>query len=147
MFVLVLGLLLGLQFSYAKPPKNAAEVMEHLEVLGYDVSMNTKRIKAKHDKYLNIFLKQYRNGILVTAFFGATDYGKKHRKEFETLLNKLNADAAAGRYYVDKDGDLAIEAYYPGPYQKKNFTAFLDAFNYEQDNLAENLSELNKFIK
>jgi hypothetical protein len=140
-------LLLGFQLSHARPPVQATEVMEHLEILGYDVSMNTKRIKATHDKYLNILVKKYRDGILVTSIFGGTDYGKKHPDKFLRVINELNAAAAAGRYYRDDDGDLIIEAYYPGPYCKKNFTIFLDAYNYEKENLAKHFKELKRFIK
>ncbi len=145
--LLLAATLLSFQFANARPPENATEVMEHLEILGYDVSMNTERVKATHKKHLNVFLKKYRGGILVTAIFGGTEYGKQHLDEFLKIVNQLNADAAAARYYVDKDGDLIVEGYYPGPYRKKNFTTFMEAYNYESTNLADKLEKLKKFIK
>ncbi len=144
---LFITLFLTLQFAQARPPENATQIMEHLEILGYDVNMDTKHIKARHKKYLNIFLKKYRDGILVTAFFGSSKYAAAHRDAYLRLVNKLNRDAAAARYYVDKQGDLRIEGYYPGPYHKKNFTAFIDTFNLEKANLSDKLDTLKKFLK
>ncbi len=133
--------------SYATPPKHASDVMKHLEFLGYDVSMDTKRIKAIHPTYLNIFIRQYRGGMLVTAFFGGSKYGKNNKDSWLILLNKLNKNATAAKYYIDDDGDMTIEAYYPGEYNKKSFSAFLDAFNLESIQLVQVADKIKKYLK
>ena len=147
LFLLVLLAVFSLGESLAAPPDNSIDIIKHLEFEGYDVSMDSNRIKATHSRELNVLLQKYRGGMLVTAFFGGSDYGKQNRGEWLVLINKLNQGAAAARYYIDKDGDMAIEAYYPGEYNKKAFSAFLDAFNLERSHLSEVGSEIRKFLK
>lgn len=133
--------------AHAKPPAEGAEIIEHLEFLGYDASMNSERIAAKHPKELNLLLRKYRGGILTTSFFGGSEYGKRNRTEWAGVLNDLNAKAAAARFYISKNGSMVIEAYYPGSYEKQRFSLFLDAFKLERANLAAHLKALKPFLK
>lgn len=137
---------LSTQQAVAAPPEKSQEIMEHLEFMGYEVSANTKKIKAQHNEHLNINIKKYRGGMLITAYFGGSDYAKKNLPEFYKTLNKLNKQAASARYYIDSDTDLVLEAYYPGEYNKKNFSAFINAFNLERDFLSEMGESVTKFI-
>jgi len=139
--------LLSLGTLQATPPEPAVEIVKHLEFLGYKATMDSKKIKATHPKHFNIFLKKFRGGILVTAYYGATKYAASHRCEFLELVNTLNRGATAGRFYLDKDGDLVVEGYYPGTYNRESFGVFIDSFNEERSNLAKNLKELELFIK
>jgi len=144
-----IGMALALAFTsaHASPPKDASEVKAHLEFMGYDISSNSQRMKATHSTELNFFMKSFRGGILVTAFFGGNDYAKRNKSEFLGALNGLNAKSAASRYYIDGDGDMAIEAYYPGAYDRKSFAAFLDAFQLERANIAELGDEITVFLE
>lgn len=146
---LIIGLLAATwsALSFASPPDNAADVIKHLEFQGYDVAMNSKRIKATHAKELNILIKKYRGGMLTTSMFAGSEHGKKNRNDFIGLINKLNQKAAAARYYVDDEGDLIIEAYYPGSYNKQAFSAFLDAYNLERSHLSAVLDDLKVYLK
>ncbi|RME07468.1 MAG: hypothetical protein D6812_00085 [Deltaproteobacteria bacterium] len=146
-FVLVALFLLPAVPSPAAPPDHAVDLIKHLEFLGYDVSMDSERIIAKHSKHLNILLKKYRGGILVTAYFGGSAYGKQHRTEWLSVINALNQEAAAARYYLDGDGDLIIEGYYPGDYDKKSFGLFIETFNLEGMNLAKKSNDLMKYLE
>ncbi|NDV89774.1 hypothetical protein GTH32_01000 [Alteromonas sp. 345S023] len=143
-----LGLVLALNFTSvaADPPANASSVQAHLEFEGYDISMNSSRMKATHSTELNFFIKKYRGGMLVTSFFGGNDYSKSNRNGFLKAINQLNAKAAAGRYYIDSDGDLAIEAFYPGTYDKKSFANFLETFELERTHLTEMGDEITNYL-
>lgn len=143
-----LGLVLALNFTSvaADPPANASSVQTHLEFEGYDVSMNSSRMKATHDTELNFFIKKYRGGMLLTSFFGGNDYSTRNRKGFLDAINQLNAKAAASRYYIDSDGDLAIEAFYPGAYNKKSFANFLEAFELERTHLTDMGDDITTYL-
>ena len=123
------------------------DFINHLEFLGYDVSDNDERLRVTHAQNLNFSLKKFRGGVLITTFFGGSEYGKNNRGSFLALVNKLNQGAVVARYYVDSDGDMVIEGYCPGEYNKKTFSAFLDAFNFEKSNLSENSDEIAECIE
>lgn len=146
---ILLGALLITWFgtSLASPPENSAAVVSHLEFLGYDVTVNEKHILAKHPKYLNILVKKYRGGMLLTSFFGGKEYGKKNIGSWQTLVNTLNREAAAARYYISKSGNLVIEGYFPGAYEKKRFGAFLTVYNLESAHIAKHGTEIKKYVK
>lgn len=133
--------------SFASPPEKAAEIIKHLEFLGYDVSLDSERITGTHSENFNIYVKKYRGGMLFTSFLLSTDYGKEHLDDFLPLVNKLNQKASAVRWYVDGDGDLIIEGYYPGEYEKQAFSTFLDAYNLASVEIGEILEEISKFLK
>ena len=145
--IVIFALMLIVSTGYAKPPENSSDVIKHLEFLGYEVSMNSTRIKAKHSKNLNLLIRKYRGGILATAYFVSSEYGKSNKSSWLHLINKLNRKAAAARYYLDSDGDMLIEGYYPGDYNKKSFSAFLDAFNLERRHISEVSNEIKKYLE
>lgn len=136
----------GVAPALADPPNKSDDVVAHLKSRGYDATADNQRLTAKHETHLNLFMKQYRGGILVTSFFGGNDYGKAHRNEFLAVVNQLNENAAAARYYVTPDGNLAIEGYYPGDFNAVSFSAFMDAFELEKENIQRLIGELGKFV-
>ncbi|WP_456432908.1 hypothetical protein [Nitratifractor sp.] len=133
--------------AVADPPDDAIKVIKHLEFMGYDAKADAKHIIAKHPKELNIFIKKYNGGMLVTAYFGSNDYGKKHQMDLIKVVNDLNRAAVAARFYIDKDGDLVIEGYYPGSYERKRFGIFMEAFNHALENINEHKSKLLKYLE
>jgi len=134
-------------FAYASPPTDADDMMDQLEEMGYDVSMDTKHIIAKHHKELNIFLKKYYSGTLVTAYFTTNRRGKRHQDDLLVLINKLNRVSPAARFYLDGDGDIVIEGYYPGRYRHKSFKIFLDTFNHCRTDIADMSDKILKYLK
>jgi hypothetical protein len=146
-FLILAALLVLGGSAQAEPPKDAVKILKHLEFLGYKASMDSKHIVAKHPEHLNFYLKKYRGGMLFTSFFTSNAQGKKHRNDLIRIANELNKNAAAARYYIDKDGDLAIEGYYPGDYERQRFGIFLDTYNAESDNIAAHKKELVKYLK
>lgn len=145
--VLVLALMMITSAPYAEPPENSSDVIKHLEFLGYEVSMDSEYLAAKHSTNMSILIKNYRGGMLTTAFFGGTEYGKINKNTWLSLINKLNQKAVAVRYYLDSDGDMIIQGYYPGDYNKKTFSTYLDAFNLASDNIREISDEIEKYVE
>lgn len=45
------------------------------------------------------------------------------------FANRVNADAAFVRTYVDAQGDLAMEAWYPNLYERRSFGHFVMALD------------------
>jgi len=134
-------------FSIAAPPEDSSDVVRHLEFIGYDVSMNSERISAKHPENPNILIKKYQGGMLVVAFYGSNDNGKRNRDKLIALVNELNSEAVVARYYIDKDGDMGVEGYYPGKYNKNSFSTFIEKYNLVTKQLVGKLEELKNYFK
>jgi hypothetical protein len=130
----------------AEPPENAEKIINHLEFLGYTVTADKDSLLAKHTKEWNISVRSYQGGILIAAFLEAEKKAKEDRGAFLEMINALNKEAKACRYYADKDGDLAIEAYYPGSYDKARFGTFIDVWKADSDELKGNKNALS-FLK
>lgn len=129
--------LLGLVFlatalsltSYAAPPPQADEIIAHLGFLGYETQATDEFLRANHASNLNVAIKQHRGGILFLSFLGASEYGKGNPSEVAAFANMLNVNATVARCYVDKDGDLALEAWFPGTYDKTRFSLFIEEWH------------------
>lgn len=119
---------------------------QHLEFLGYEVTEKKKALQAKHGTYLNVWIKSYQKGILLIGYFGRSDDSRSDTAGFHAMINDLNKDAAAARYYEDKDGDLAIEAWFPGGYDRVRFGVFMDSFNQTRSQLQKE-SRLERYVK
>lgn len=102
------------------------EAVSHLEFLGYTITRNEDSTWARHSVKLNILLKVFRGGLLMTSFLRADETAKTDRPGFLDFVNKLNEQAAVTRFYADSDGDLAMETWYPeGAYERIRFGHFL----------------------
>jgi hypothetical protein len=109
---------------------------EHLEFQGYTIEPGEDFWRATHDKYWNLTFNGYGGGVLFRAFLRpkqGVDEGQMLR-----LANDLNKEAALTRFYVDNDGDLSFEGYYPGQYEKARFVAWLDAWLYDGRLIGQN---------
>jgi hypothetical protein len=91
-------------------------------------------------------VRSYQGGVLVAAFLEADQKSKSKRGEYLEMINGLNREAKGCRYYADKDGDLAIEAYYPGSYDKARFGTFIDLWKTDTEELKANKEALT-FLK
>ena len=48
-----------------------------------------------------------------------------------TYANDLNRQALVVRFFIDKDGDFACEAWYPGPYDTSSIEQFMQAWHHD----------------
>ena len=92
---------------------------------------------AKHDEFYNVAVKPFSGGMLVMTFFGTTGMAKSQRVGFLEFLNDMNKDAIAARYYEDADGDVMVEGWYPGDYDRTRFGVFMNKFNEVSDQLGD----------
>jgi len=105
----------------------AKDVKKHLEKKhDYRVSKEDNYLSAKHDKWLNMTLREYKGGILMRAYLETSQYD---RDDLEALCNKLNYSATAARMYIDNEDDLIFECWFPGKYDKDRFEALLEAWH------------------
>ncbi|MBD3368476.1 MAG: hypothetical protein GF405_09950 [Candidatus Eisenbacteria bacterium] len=109
-------------------PEHAEEITTHLEFNGYTAGEEDGWLTFSHPERLSFTMQTYQGGILLQSWFGGTEYAGEHPGEFHTVVNSMNAGATTMRLYVDNDGDLAMEAWYPGTYDKETFSSFLDAW-------------------
>ncbi|MGA9115493.1 MAG: hypothetical protein WB626_01820 [Bacteroidota bacterium] len=130
----------------AELPENTPALVEHLEYLGYEVTTDTTRVIAKHTRYLNLVIRKFRGGLLVTSWYKGNAYAADNRDDFKSFVNDLNVEAVAVRFYVDRVSDMMIEGYFPGVYDKTHFAAFLDAYNSAQAQLTKNIEDLRRFV-
>jgi hypothetical protein len=132
---------------FAGPPDSASDIKSHLEYNGYSVEVNDQRLLAKHPSKPNISMKKYNAGILFTSSYIANDNGRNNRDRLVDIVNELNQDAVAVRFYIDKDGDMIVEAYYAGAYDKANFGILLEKYNLFQAQLSAKMDELKTLLK
>ena len=103
----------------------AADIRTHLEFLGYEVTVEEDNVAATHESKLDIYLRDYQGGMLMQSYVLVVS----NKDEALPTANLLNTGAAATRFYIDSDGDLAVEAWMPGGYEKARFAAFLEAWD------------------
>ena len=136
-FTLFAFVMLFISPALAGPFAGSDDYKTHLEFLGYKVEDGETSLLAKHDKYYNISVKSYNGGVLVVTFFGTTDKAKSDRVGFFEFLNGMNKDAVAARYYEDEEGDVIVEGWYAGDYDRSRFGTFLEKFNGISDQLGD----------
>ncbi len=121
----------------AGPFEGSDDFKSHFEFLGYTVEESDKSLIARHSEHYNVSVKAFNGGVLVVTFFGTTAKAKSDAEGFHAFLNAMNADAVAARYYADEEGDVVVEGWYPGSYDRARFGLFLDKFNLISDQLAQ----------
>jgi hypothetical protein len=123
--------------ALAGPFEGSDDYRTHFEFLGYTVEDGETSLIARHDEFYNVSVKTYSGGILVVTFFGTTSKAKSDRVGFFEFLNAMNEDAVTARYYEDDDGDVIVEGWYPGEYDRARFSVFLDKFNEISEQLGD----------
>ncbi|MBN1423440.1 hypothetical protein JXA88_02685 [Candidatus Fermentibacteria bacterium] len=127
--LIVALILIGAAPLSAAPPEEAAEVTAHLEFFGYEVTPTDEVLRAVHASNLNIAVKAHRGGMLLLSFLGSKTPAEENRAQLLEFANDLNVNASVSRSYIDKDGDLALEAWFPGTYDKTRFSLFLEEWH------------------
>lgn len=138
-----------------EPPKTTepalspeqVKIIEHLKFLGYEVSVQGPVIRARHKVELNLLIKVYEQGFMMKAVFAGSEHAKKNLVEFMALVNECNKLAKLNRYYIDEDGDLIIEALFPGYYEKSVFGNVLSLFNQDFRQATAKYPDISKFLK
>ena len=135
-----------------EPDNGLGQFKTHLEFLGYDCKdkpgESGPRLSCKTKEAVpDMHIQAKGHGFLVTFYRIATAEGKIDEPGMLSLINKLNSDAMASRFYRDEAGDLIMEGFYPGAYNKDVFSRFTSTFQDDWKRLVEKYeSELNKLV-
>jgi hypothetical protein len=121
-------LLLAATVASAEVPDDWKKIRSVLREFDYEVEKKDDWLQATHDDYLNMFAKGYKDGILLQAYFKTSDMDVSER-DIRKLNNKLSLNATTARFYIDGDGDLMCETWYPGKWDKELFKIFLEAWH------------------
>ena len=129
------------------------QIKEHLEFLGFQTEVSPddaprQYIKARHPTRPNMYIARHKSGVLFSAPYATTDEGKKLRGELLDFVNTFNALGAVCRAYVDKDGDIAVEAWFPGVYLRPELSVFLDLLSDDvMKGFSANRDQTRKLLK
>jgi hypothetical protein len=141
--------------NYASAQNAAYQQMKnHLSYKGYkcdiDVQGKLSRLRCTTDKaYPNFSIRPQSGGYLLSSYFSGSQYAKRHRAAFLNMVNNLNVLAITTRYYVDRDTDLALEAWIGGEvYERSSFEATIDNFNTDWDRIFSKFGdEIRTFLR
>ena len=111
----------------------AEDFVKHLEFLGHEIEPDEEEedaLLAKHQTRGTTTVRSYLDGILLQQYFRIKDDAKNRRLEFLEAVNKLNATARVTTYVGigEERTLLRMDGCYLGPYDKKKFGLFLDAY-------------------
>lgn len=105
-------------------------VVERLESLEYTVEDRGEEIfEAQHDERWNFVFTQDVGGVLLRSSIGTQSTAAD--LELYDLINDVHSDAAVLRMYLDQDGDLALEAWWPPMFAEDPFEMFIRAWNHD----------------
>ncbi len=134
--LLAVALVLSLSVSaWADIPEDVEDFVNHLGFLGYNSEEKDTYISITHDERTSFTLQGYEGGILLRGFYGGSEYSKSHKEQFLVITNELNVSATVMRAFVDSDGDLGLEAWFPSNYDKARFAIFMEAWQSDTGNL------------
>ncbi len=122
-------------------------ITAHLEFLGYEVTSESNRLVATHSQHSNFQIEELNGGTIFLSYWKTSPYAKAHPAELLATLNRNNSAATTTTFFVDKDGDLGLSAWYTGGYEKKRFAEFIERWNRDWiDALQRNDFELGGFL-
>ncbi|MBD0305460.1 MAG: hypothetical protein ICV76_02770 [Nitrospiraceae bacterium] len=140
----VLILLVGLPGLVWADTKNA-EIIAHLEFLGYQCDAVEQGIRARHSSKIHLLLSHAEGGLLVqTGFPGKRDFTAEGTRY--TVLNTVNARARTARAFWTDEGHLLVSAWMPGGYEKLRFAAFMEAWEQDMQVLREFSMNLKPYL-
>lgn len=70
---------------------------------------------------------------MLSAEFGCRPDAKDALAEKLEFANSFNGKASVARAYVESDGDIMVEAWYPRAYVREDFGVFIDNFQNDID--------------
>ena len=103
------------------------DISDHLSFLGYEPEVKEGErntyVFLRHSRNPNILLDTCVGAVKVIGFFGLSDEAKSGPPELGSLLNEINRQAGALKFYTDADS-LILETVFPHDYSKGAFGAF-----------------------
>ncbi|MDD5701461.1 MAG: hypothetical protein PHU23_05355 [Dehalococcoidales bacterium] len=106
------------------------DLLNHLSYLGYEIKDEQDgTFMAKHDRLIDLVIEDKCAGILFYSWFQGNELAGIDRANFLECLNGINSKAVILRFYADKNNAMVMDAFYPKPYDRVGFAAFMDELN------------------
>ena len=102
------------------------ELKVHLEFLGYDLDPKDAALFITQPGRFSWLLRDFNGGVLYRKIFSASEAGHAQLPDLYRLANAMNAEASLTRCYVDKDGDMVVEAWHANLYERRAFGRFIN---------------------
>lgn len=104
------------------------QITEALEQFGYTIDDHGDEVfEASHQERWNFVYTQDVGGLLLRSSIEAAATASD--LELYDLINDVHNEAAVIRMYLDDDGDLALEAWWPPAFDPDAFEMFVQAWN------------------
>jgi hypothetical protein len=109
-----------------------AQMRSHLELLGYEASLDEHMtIVSRSDKPVFGFF-EYRDGVLFMCSFDVQQKAFEDTpREFLEFVNSANVGSKISRFYWEggsPKAQLFVEAWFPNWYERKAFGLFIDTY-------------------
>ncbi len=141
---LLSGIVLPLTMAWGADTP-ADPVVSHLEYLGYRCDAVEQGIRAQHNNKLPFVVSSARGGILLQTGFPGKNDSSDTSKRF-VFLNAANSRMQVARGFWTQEGDLFVNAWMPGLYDKLRFAAYLEAWEQDLKVLQEAGRDLSPFL-
>ncbi|ERT04778.1 bacterial sensory transduction regulator family protein [Lyngbya aestuarii BL J] len=114
-----------------------AKYRNHLEFYGYRIEEIEDRLYCRHSRKSNLILNAISDrGVLISIVYSfEPDFERLDMLEY---VNELNLYFTFMKAYLDEDGDLILETFFEGEYDRTNFSILLDNIEYDTEILLEN---------
>lgn len=126
---------------------DADPIIIQLSEAGYVCRVGEKSISVSKRGQLNFEIFPGEKGLTLRGFFPVQNSSVTEKEKLLTIINTLNSSTGCSKYYVENNR-LYVEAFYPLPYIKKSFHAFMSAWEEDfQFLMKEHSKNLSPFIK
>jgi hypothetical protein len=102
-------------------------VASHLEFFGYTAKLEGGIVKASHPERPHFWVFPINQGAFFRSLFKIGPAALSAPSEFSAFLNRANADSIVSRF-VEREGFLSVEAWFPNAYNKKAFESFFSRY-------------------
>ncbi|MDA3899802.1 MAG: hypothetical protein PF637_04710 [Spirochaetes bacterium] len=146
--MLIISTFLCFQMSASSTGTEVKAIVDHLSYLGYTADVQKTSITVRHPSKPGFDIIPAQGGILLRSWFQHKKDALPVQDKFMKLVNLMNLNSLVTRYSIDPRSDLILQAFYPLPYSKGAFAAFITAW--EADfikNSSTYAKELSSFIE
>ncbi len=145
-FVLALSMCILPHIGQAKEANRTDPLIEHLEFLGYQCDLVEKGIRAQHHAKIHLYITYFQGGIRLQTGFPGKKKEASGLARYE-VLNTLNKANQVARFYWSTTGNLFGMAWMPGLYDRSRFSAFLEAWEHDTQNLRNAYEHLRPYLE
>lgn len=115
-----------------------ARYRNHLEFNGYHIEEEDDLLVCRHSRKPDLIVRNVpdRGALIIIVYSCNINVKRMHLLEY---INELNSDFMFMKAYIN-EGDLRMETFLEGDYDRTNFSILLDNIEYDMAIFAENKS-------